>query len=263
MELRQQTPDCSDFDVVINGDDSPSFRVLLPEAIYGNGTTLEGGVHTIPGSWETAGTQTTGRFSGGDHLDVSVRLTTGTRELQVKLSLRNRGDTAIEDVAIDICTSVNHLPGEPGWCNRQFLPDPELDRSVQGRYWFEKVTPGRLFALTGNGWVGMHPCPEDPDAENVPIYSFEPSDEPTARACAAQSPDGDAWFFQAWDVPCQYCTPCPGNACMHLHPVVARRIGPNETATIRGLVGVHLGARSAVEAKVHAIQEAGGNADEE
>jgi len=36
MNLHQQTPHCSDFDVTIDGDDSPSFRVLLPEAIYGN-----------------------------------------------------------------------------------------------------------------------------------------------------------------------------------------------------------------------------------
>ena len=246
MLIRQQTPNCSDFDVCLEGEGSPAFRALLPEAIMADGLTETGGAHVIPGHWAQTEMGMQGSFGVRRQFEVVVAIETGPQEMQVSMTLKNVGNELLRHVRVDICTSVNHLPGDPGWCNRRFLPDLPLDRSAQGRFWFEKVTPNRLFVLTSDGWSGMHPCPEKPDADQVPLYSFVPSARADARGCAARSPDGEAHLFQAWNVPCHHCTPCPGNACMHLHPCVAEVLAPGGTATIRGVIGMHVGDRDSL-----------------
>ena len=82
-----------------------------------------------------------------------------------------------------------------------------------------------------------------PDASRVSLYSFRPSSEDNATACAAQSEDGRFLFFQAWNTKCNYCTPCPGNACMHLHALIAERIEPGASASIKGRIGIFRGTR--------------------
>jgi len=93
----------------------------------------------------------------------------------------------------------------------------------------------------------MHPTPDAPDSTKVPLYSFTPSPEVDARACAAESADGGFWFFQWWDTPCRWCAPFPGNACMHLEPFVAERLPMGESAGIRGRIGMHEGDRASLE----------------
>ncbi len=249
MILNQQTPNCSDFDVTLTGDNDPSFRVLLPEAIRAKGLD-HGGLHTVPGIWDREENGIKGCFQVADALEISVLIEAHIHNIHVTLTLRNMGCHDIKDVWTDICASLNHLPGDPGWCNRRFLPSVILDRTLQGQYWFEHLTPHRLLALTDAGWVPMHPYPERPDASRVPLYSFVPSEKSDARACAVQSPDGEAYFFQAWSGSCRYCTPCPGNACMHLMPLVAQSLGPEASASIYGMVGIHFGDQKSLVEKL-------------
>jgi len=256
MNLSQQVENCSDFDVVLDGETSPAFRVLLPERID-TATQSHSGTHTIPGVWQERANGTDGHFSIEDAWDVGVSVDTCGSEVRVDITIRNTGREEARDVWLDICTSLNRLPGEPNWCNERFLPRLPLDRSVQGRYWFEQASPGRLHALTPRGWVEMHPCPDQPDADRVPVYSFVPSETADAWASAVESADGKAHFYQTWSAACRYCTPCPGNACMHLEPFVAEALRPSESASLRGLVGMHQGCRDSLVEKIARFREEG------
>ena len=246
MKLLQQAPDCSDFDVTLAQDNSPAFRVLLPEWIRGNGIQHSKVFHVIPGKWKSTGSVVAGQFAVDEQLAISVVIEGRSCAIDVRLAVVNTSDRQMTDLWADICTSVNHLPGNPGWCNRQFLPALELDRNVQGRYWYEKVTPTRLFALTGPGWVRMHPQPDAPDASSVPLYSFDPSPAADAHACAVESVNGRLFFFQVWQSPCRWCTPCPGNACMHLQPFLTDSLAPGTSVVIRGRIGIHAGDRKSL-----------------
>ena len=249
MKLIQQTENCADFDVVLDGETSPAFRILLPEQID-TATQSHGGTHTVPGVWQERPDGSDGRFSIQDAWEVGLSLDTGGSEVRVDLTITNTGREEAKDVRLAMCASLNHLPGEPDWCNERFLPGLPLDRAVQGRYWFEHASPGRLHALTQHGWVEMHPCPNRPDADRVPVYSFVPSETADAWACAVEAMDGGIHFYQAWSTPCRYCTPCPGNACMHLDPFVADALRPSEPASLRGLVGMHEGGRESLAEKI-------------
>ena len=173
MKLYQQTPNCSDFDVIITKSEGPSFRVLLPEWIRGVGVQYQGLCHTIPGIWHETERGMHGVYEIAEQLRVGVEIETKHTEILVKLGVKNRGNSHIQDMWLNVCTSVNHLPGDPGWSNSNFLPSLPLDRTIQGRYWYEHVTPHHLLALTSTGWIPMHPYPDSPDANNVPLYSCE------------------------------------------------------------------------------------------
>jgi len=228
--------------------------VLLPEWIHGRGIIHDGLLHVIPGSWRDTDRGTQGRFMVAGQLAIDVQIETSETGIQVVLGVTNAGSSEITDVWANICTPVNHLPGSPGWSNADFIPAAvPLDRALQGRFWFEVLTPTRLSTLTESGWVPMHPCPDRPDASSVPLYSFVPSVSADAWACALESPAAGLWFYQAWDTPCRWCTPCPGNACMHLEPFVAERLLPGTRAAIRGWVGMHHGDRPSLRAALRAL----------
>ncbi|NLG52188.1 MAG: hypothetical protein GX552_18920 [Chloroflexi bacterium] len=241
MVYAQQTAGCSDFDITLPGDTAPSFRVLLPEWLRAVGLDYHGLFHTIPGRWEPWGEGVQGQITVMDTVAVGVRLLAHARHVDVTLSVQNIGSRTLTDVWANVCTSVNHLPGSPGWCNWTFMPHLDPDRFLQGRYWYEQVTPRGLRALTDEGWVPMHPQPDQPNADSVPLYSFVPSAQANARACAVCPPEGGLFLFQAWASPCRYCAPCPGNACMHLEPFLAETLPPGDVATIRGAVGLYAG----------------------
>jgi len=249
MELLQQTKDCSDFDVVLAEGSGPAFRILLPEHANADGYQRRM-LHMIPGDWRHSPGGSAGMFNVAGELEISVSLTKDESDVRVELKVRNLMDRRLSDVYVNVCGAVNHIPGEPPWCNRTFIPDAPLDRAVQGRLWYERITPGGLFALTAGGWVTMHRQPDAPDADAVELYSFTPSDRPEAYACAVHSPDGAAWFFQAWNSNCYYLAPCPGNACMHLQPMVADTLAPGEQAQIVGLAGIHTAAQDELAEKI-------------
>lgn len=258
LELRQKVDsncpkgNCSDIIAVL--DNRPAFKVLLPENILVNGQWYNQSVsdplsiyfHVVPGTWNVTDQGIEGRYTVKD-IDITVSLDKGGSEIYVTLTVTNTGDEELRDIWANICMALHALPGSgpdnPGWINTEFLSDSvPLDRTLQGRYWFENVTPIGLLALTDNkGWVAMHPYPENPDADAVELYSFSPSEKANARACAVRSLDGQSYCFQAWNSPCRYCTPCPGSACMHLHPFLAEVLKPNTSTSISGIIGVYYG----------------------
>ncbi|MBN1764114.1 MAG: hypothetical protein JW860_02560, partial [Sedimentisphaerales bacterium] len=232
MQIRQQSPNCSDLDVVLAGQHDPAFRVLLPELIFENDQKINGFCHIIPGEWSASRQKITGRINIPDTVELTVEVVKHVNEIHVALVLENISLEDLNNVWVDICTGLNHLPGNPSWCNTQFLLNLPLSRSDQGIYWYEQLAPKKLFVLTDEGWGLMHPHPNDPDSTKVPQYNFILSPQPNARACAVQSPDGKTWFYQSWRTHCYFLTPCPGNACMHLRPFVADAIKPGGSARI-------------------------------
>ncbi len=244
LALRQASPACSDFDVALAGQDRPAFRLLLPEHI-----TVRGSkeielrlLHTVAGRWQPAAGGLHGVFRAGETLEITVDLAPRGTAVDIDLAVRNLTAERMRQVRMNVCAAVNHLPGSPSWSNRQFiaaeLPD---DRAAQGRWWYQQYTPTRLRALRPGGWVAMHPSPDRPDPDRVPLYSFVPSATADTRACAVQALDGKWLFYQAWDHPCQHATPCPGNACMHLLPLLAEQLDAGATARIRGCAGLFPG----------------------
>ena len=190
MILVQQTPDCSDFDVVPDGWAAPAFRILLPEWIHAEGIDYRSQFHTIPGRWDRTPDLASGSFRVGDLHGICVSVAGRGASIEIGLRIENIAGTPFRDPYANICLSLNHLPGVPDWSNDRLLGGVELERSVQGRYWFERVAPRRLAALTAAGWRPMHPHPDDPDADAVPLYSFVPSERSEARACAVETADG-------------------------------------------------------------------------
>ena len=242
MGLIQQTPNCSDFDVALGNAPSPAFRVLLPEHVSSELRVLHQRLaHTIPGDWRDTPAGKRGIIQIENGLEVSVDIERERDSIAVEMTVRNLSTGVLRHVAVDICAGVNHLPGRPGWCNREFIPFAPLDRDEHGRYWYEQVTPRGLKALTTSGWRLMHPRPDHPSAEGLEPYASIVSERPVAFVCGARSYDGRKLFYQAWDVPCYYASPVSGNACMHLSPVVSESLESGASATTHGHVGIFEG----------------------
>jgi len=252
MKLHQQSPNCADFDVFLAENEAPSFRVLLPELITAGGLAGEDCplFHTIPGTWAIQGDRASGSFTTPHPLAVFVTMHLRRSDIAVALAMRNDTPNTLTDVEGNICVSPNHLPGAQGWYNPRFLPEMAPDRDAQGRCWYEKLTPGRLRALTAAGWVEMHAHPRDPDLDAVPPYNFAPSTRADAVACAVPSLDEVDYLFQAWSTPCRFIAPFPGNACMHLLPALAKRLDPGESAITYGSIGILHGDRNALTAHI-------------
>jgi len=259
MILSQQTPDCSDFDVALAADSSPAFRLLLPEWVHAEGFEYPGLLHVLPGKWRRQGGVTEGRFSVLGQLEVHVVLEPGETTLGIRLEAANTGAGPLSNVWANVCMALNHLPGEPGWSNERFLANLPLDRSLQGRHWYEKLAPRGLQALAARGWLPMHPHPEQPEADGVAPYQWEAGAEADVRACAVESPDAAAWAFQAWAGPCRFCTPFPGNACMHLEPFLAAVVEPGASAVAVGLAGIHSGDRRSLTARIDEFRAGAGS----
>ena len=175
----------------------------------------------------------------------------GNTEILIEMDFRNLTGGTCRNLRANICASLNHLPGEPGWSNRDFIPaSVPLDRDLQGRYWYEKGTPRSLQYWTGGSWGQMHAFPDRPSADTVNRYFFKAGELDNAYACALQSQNGKKLFYQAWSAPCQHWSPFPGNACTHLLPMVASQLEPEQTARITGMVGVFSGNRSELAQRI-------------
>ena len=46
-----------------------------------------------------------------------------------------------------------------------------------------------------------------------------------------------------WNTDCYYFNTIPGNACMHLVPVVTKKLAPGAEAEIKGAIGFFEGSR--------------------
>jgi len=259
LRLVQQSPNCADFDVIPAGWQQPAFRLLLPEQISAEGSQPlnVGGTHCIAGEWHATPAGIAGVYRVGEALEVSVELEGRESVVDIRMTIRNLTDDVLRNVRVFFCSGVDHLPGTPGWSNRMFIPpDVPLDRSAQGRYWFEQLTPRRLRALRPQGWTTMHPSPEAPSRDPGPVYNFAPSVTDDTVACAVQSLDGAWLLYQAWDRPGQHATPCRGNACMHLHPLAAESIEPGATAVLRGRSGLFQGDWDSLRDAIGALWKA-------
>jgi len=256
MKLRQQTADCADFDILLPGDETPAFRVLLPELITADG--LDGKdsplFHTIPGTWSLRDDRMSGTFTTPHPLTVFVSMHLRESDIAVALAVRNDTQNTLTNVEANVCLSPNHLPGHPGWYNPRFIPEMEPDRDAQGRCWYAELTPRRLQVLTSAGWGEMHAHPRHPDPDAVPPYDFTPSRQADAVACAIPSLDMTSYLFQAWSSPCRYIAPFPGNACMHLLPQMAETLAPGAAAVVYGLIGILPGNREALTAHIAAFR---------
>ncbi len=244
FQFLQQTPDCSDLDVILPGQHKPAFRLLLPEALIGaDQRMIVGGLHTVPGMWKHRDTYSRGEMVSRDNrFKINVRIDPRGREMNISLDIVNLSDESLGEARADICMNFNHLPGKPDWSNSDVMPASiPLKRAIQADHWFEQITPKNMKALGKEGWVTMHPWPKHPKTDGGSYKCFKPSDTDEYRACAVRSLDGKRLYFMAWDAPCRFCTPCRENACMHLWPLLERPLGPGEQVGIRGIVGVYDG----------------------
>lgn len=245
LRMLQQTPDCSDVDVVPAGWKRPAFRLLLPEHVWldEGSKRHDFGAHCTVGRWEKSEGELSGVYRLADKVEITVKLSGRDNTVDIQMGFRNLTSELFRQVRIDICASVNHLPGKPDWSNGLFFPkDVPENREIQGRYWFQHVTPRRERALRPDGWIVTHRSPDNPDPDQFPSeMNFQASKTADTIAYAAQSRDGKWLYFQTWDRPCQHTAPFPGNACMHLYPLVAERLEPGATVEIHGRAGLFHG----------------------
>ena len=81
-------------------------------------------------------------------------------------------------------------------------------------------------------WHGLHPNPLDPDPKKAELYNTAFSNPKPARIVALQPEAGQQVFFLMFDTESSAREPFPGNACMHLEPLMASRVEPGESAVI-------------------------------
>lgn len=254
--FQSESPDGADLDVVLPGETAPAFRVLLPEAIrcvlLPEELSLEiGGLHRLGGVWQRTEHKTIGTMTKPDLLELSLELEHGDLSIGIRMGIKNLSPWTLSNVEADVCANINHLPGNPSWSNRRFIPESvPLVRHEQGKYWFEQVTPKGLKAFTGRRWENMHLFEDHADVSLVPPYFFIDRPSQPAYACAAPSVDRELLFYQAWKVTCRAQAPFPGNACMHLHPRIADAIEPGKTAFVEGSIGLFKGNLEDLQRKI-------------
>ena len=245
-------PTC-DVDVLFGG--KPAFRLLVPEHLAAQSAdgplNVPRFIHLLKGRWTTRDGELEGRAKLNDQLACSVRLQPAGGEVLIALSVTNLSEKPLRNLRANICAGVNRLPDRAAWSNRRFIPDTvPLDRDRQGQYWYEQATPKNLQAwMPQQGWKAMHEHPANPDAKKIDRYHAVLHDADDVRACAVESLDGQL-FFQAWNAPCHYIAPFPGNACMHLLPLLADRLDARQSITIHGLAGIHPGSRAELTKKL-------------
>lgn len=235
-----------DVEVLLPGDGSPACRLLLPEFIYAKELKTINKVHTYSASWKKSGDELQGIISLDQGVGCSLWLKPSKEGVLIKISIKNNSPKTLRNVQVNICAGVNHLPNVRGadWCNRDFMPDSvPLDRTAQGMYWYQVVTPERLKAwLPAKNWILMHPHTENPLPDSKDLYRHKVSQTNKSLGCAVMSANGEELFYQIWDTGhSRYQTPFAGNACMHLIPQVSKKLLPGETVTIEGMAGIFRG----------------------
>ena len=244
MRLIQQSPDCADFDVIVDEAHGPAFRVLLPEMISADGREdlLDHGfLHTLPGRWTRSKRSCSGEIEVPGKLQLRIQIDLNETDIRQQIGVRNITSQNLKNVVANFCTGVTHLPGAPPWSNRDFIPESvPLDRDLHGQYWYQHVAPRGVRFLTADGWKIIHPQPNDPDPAKRGKYDAREIEELIGMGCAA-SAVGGAFVFQCWNSPCHTLTPFSGNACMHLFAKVAKLLRPGEEAIVAGGTGVFHG----------------------
>jgi len=255
MRLRQPSRGCMDFDVVLPGNDTPSFRVMAPHMIRAEGIKPLTGIHVVPGIWKNTKSGKKGTLNVKDKIQLTIDVIKGQGEIEVSIKVKNLTDKELKNVYASIAISPSHLPGLPSWSNVLFFPKAPVDRLAQGKIWYEKLAPHGLKALTADGWVLMHPKPDAPSADGVHEYNTTPSKEPNALGCGAVTPDGGHFLYEAWNRSGHHKTPCPGNAGMDMDIPVTKSLAPGAEAEIRGIIGIHKGSWNSLAERIQKFRK--------
>ena len=235
-----------DIDVILPGESTPAFRLLAPEAIYGDGMEKVGGVHMRPATWTESGDELEGTLKLGEAVECALRLKPTADGTLMRITIKNTSEDTYKDVRLDICANLCRLPRshKVEWSNRDFIPESvPLDRTQHGKHWYSVVTPTKLKAWRpGKGWVIMHERPDNPEPDPNNPYWRVVSETDDSFGCAVMSQDGKKLFYQVWRAErSHHQSPFAGNACMHLKPQIAKTLAPGQVATIQGKAGIFEG----------------------
>jgi len=235
-----------DLDVILPGESTPAFRLLAPEAIYGDGMEAFHGVHMRPATWTESANELEGTLKLGDAAECTLWLKPTADGALMKISIKNTSQNTYRDVRLDSCANLCRLPKTHNveWSNRSFIPERvPLDRTQQGAYWYRELTPTKLKAWRpGTGWVIMHARPDNPEPDPNNPYWRVVSETDNSFGCAVASLDAKKLFYQVWRADrSRHQSPFAGNACMHLKPQICKELAPGRTATIQGKAGIFQG----------------------
>lgn len=235
-----------DIDVILPGESTPAFRLLAPEAVYGDGMEKVGGVHMRAATWTESGGELEGTLKLGEAAECTLWLKPTADGALMKISIKNTSEDTYKDVRLDICANLCRLPRshKVEWSNRDFLAESvPLDRTQQGAYWYRELTPTKLKAWRpGKGWIIMHARPDNPEPDPKQPYWRVVSETDDSFGCAVMSVDGKKLFYQIWRTDrSHHQSPFAGNACMHLKPQIAKTLAPGQAATIEGKAGIFQG----------------------
>lgn len=231
-----------DIDFALAGETTPSFRLLCPEHIGTIDRNLGEEVgakyfHIAKGKshWQKGVLVIEHIFPKAFDFQITIHPQISYIDLEV--TVKNTGEKEWKDLTANFCAGLTRLPGKPPWANRKFFPEMELGRYLHGKYWYSKITPQRLKCYTGKEWELLHPHPDNPDPSLVPQYPASLANAKSATIVALEPVGNQPQFFMMWERDGQACDPFPGNACMHLSPLIAHSVNPGETITIKGKVG--------------------------
>jgi hypothetical protein len=238
--VNNELPLGADVDI-IDYSGNKLFRLLIPESVtavnYPGRSFLS---HRIPGEWGESNGIRWCKLKNDGWVEAIVAFHTLEKGVLILFGLRNLSGSPLEQVGMDICVAVSHIPCPHGsWVNKHFVPVPEPpDRDSAGCYWYEKVAPSHLKALINGEWMIAHRDPGNPACTSVPKYQpFIYLDLP-ASIMAAESMDGKERIFEAWNTECRVRCAFPGNSCMHLEPILAKKLLPSQLVFINGEISV-------------------------
>lgn len=231
-----------DIDFVLPGETIPSFRLLCPEHIGTIDRNLGEEVgakyfHMAKGKSHSQDGVLVIEHSFPKVFDFQIKIIPQTSYVDLEVTVKNTGEKSWKDLTANFCAGLTRLPGNPPWANRKFFPEMELDRYLHGKYWYSKITPQRLKCYSGNGWELLHPHSDNPDPSLVPQYPVSLANAKSTGIVALEPDGNQPQFFILWDKEGQACDPFPGNACMHLSPLIAHSVNPGESGTINGKIG--------------------------
>ena len=239
----QEVEGSVDFDFLLDGKSTPACRILAPEQLAVEGRDLgkevgERVLHTTPGKLTRRGDTVTVERSYPGAFSYRLELRPRATYFDLTFLVRNLGNREWRDLKADFCLGLSRLPSRSRpWSNEVFFRSVPPDRTEQGALWYSHITPKRLMYYWRGQWHGLHPNPLDPDPKKVPLYNAAFSNPKPARIVALQPEAGQQVFFLMFDTESSAREPFPGNACMHLDPLMANRVKPGESAVIKGKAG--------------------------
>jgi len=220
-EIAFHTPSrpCADIEVSLPGQETPSFRALLPERV--TGCPYKGFFHTEPVTWHQGDD---GAWLGAISFEgfgrIEISLVPHSYYVEIVWTLENRSTNPLPRTVLDFCFGVNNGGGD--WANRAFLPQSQGVRAADGAYWHDQVAYEGTFVHSAGHWVN------------------EPQAQLDASILVVANEAKDRFAFQMWDKPIVSTWVNDANACMHLRPTLSETLDVGEQVTIRGCMGISI-----------------------